>query len=169
MGRPGAQAGFSMLESLVAMLLIALWMLATAGVQLSTFKFQKSAGNRYLAVALAGELAELIDANRAGANAGGYALVATGTAIPIGIDCAAVACSPTELAAYDLAAWTARVQATLPLEQVSVTAGVGPGGLVSYTIDVSWNEPRGRQTYGTAGTTETLRYVLATVVRSAGA
>ena len=165
---PRAQSGVAMIEALIAMLLIALWMLATAGLQLSSFKFQKGAGNRFLAVALVGELAENIDANRVGGNAGSYALAATTTALPSsGSDCTAIHCTPAQLASYDLAQWTARVASTLPMKEVSVVAGTATGGLVTYTISLSWDEPRGRQTYESTGTTETLSYVMTKVVRNA--
>lgn len=162
-----AQAGIATIEALIGMLVIALWMLATAGLQLNAFKLQKSAGNRFLAVALAGELTESIDANRAGANAGHYALAATSSATTAVADCTAVHCTPSQLASFDLAEWTARVAATLPMKEVSVVAGTGSGGLVTYTIDIRWDEPRGRQTHASAGSTETLGYVLTKVVRDA--
>jgi type IV pilus assembly protein PilV len=163
-----APAGVAMIEALIGMLLIALWLLATAGLQLNSLKFQKGAGNRFLAVSLVGELAESMEANRAGANAGRYALAATASPTSSSTNCTLVHCTPTQLASYDLAQWTARVASTVPLKQVSVVAG-SSGGLVTYTINLSWDEPRGRQQYATAGTTETLSYVLTKVVRDAGA
>jgi type IV pilus assembly protein PilV len=157
-----------MIEALIGMLLIALWLLATAGLQLSSFKFQKSAGNRFLAVALVGELAESMDANRAGANAGAYALVSTSAPTTAADDCAAMHCTPAQLASYDLSQWTTRAAGMLPLKTVSVVAGIDPSGLVTYTVALSWDEPRGRQDYGSAGTTETLSYVMTKVVRDVG-
>lgn len=156
-----------MIEALIGMLLIALWMLATAGLQLSAFKLQKGAGNRFLAVSLVGELTESIDANRAGANAGHYALAATGAVTTAASDCETVHCTPSQLAAFDLAQWTARVAAALPMKEVSVVAGTDSNGLVTYAINISWDEPRGRQAYAGEGTTETLSYVLTKVVRDA--
>lgn len=161
-----AQSGIALIEALIAMLLIALWMLATAGLQINSFKFQKSAGNRFQAVVLTGELSELMEANRGGANAGAYALASTSMPVSASSDCAATYCSPAQLAAFDLAQWSGRVALALPLNQLSVVSGVGPGGLVSYTITISWNETRGSQTYATSGTTETLSYVMTKVVRN---
>jgi type IV pilus assembly protein PilV len=162
------QRGVAMFEALIAMLLIAIWMLATAGLQISSYKFQKSAGNRFLAVALAGELAESIESNLGGANANAYVMAATNTPTTATTDCTASHCTPAQLANFDLAQWTARVSAALPLQQVSVGSAAGAGGLLTYTINISWNEPRGRQAYASTGTAETLSYVLTKVVRDAG-
>ncbi len=162
-----AEGGIATIEALIGMLLIALWLLATAGLQLNAFKLQKSAGNRFLAISLVGELTESIDANRAGANAGHYALAATAAVTTATTDCGTVHCTPGQLASFDLAQWTARVAATLPMKEVSVVAGTGSSGLVTYTINISWDEPRGRQAYASAGNTETLSYVLTKIVRDA--
>ena len=46
------QRGVALIEALIGMLLIALWMLSSAGLQVSSLKFQKGAGNRFQAVVL---------------------------------------------------------------------------------------------------------------------
>lgn len=160
-------AGFAMIEVLIAMFLIAIWMLASAGTQIASLKFQKSAGNRAMAVALVGELSERMEANLAGAKAGNYALQATPNAVTSSTDCTAVYCTPAQMAAFDLAQWSSRVATTVPATEMSVVAGVTATGLVNYTISVKWSEPRGRQTYADTGTSETLSYVLTKTVRNA--
>lgn len=163
-----SSGGFAMIEVLIAMFLIALWMLASAGTQLASIKFQTSSANRTLAIALAGELSERIEANGVAAKSGSYALAARSTATDSGIDCTTTHCTPTQMAAFDLAQWSARVTSTLPLlASMSVVAGTNASGLVTYTIRIDWNEPRGRQTYASSGTTEVLSYVLTRTVRHA--
>lgn len=162
-------AGVAMIEALIAMVLIALWMLANAGLQISTFKYQKSAANRFVAVALVGELSETIEANLTGAKAGNYALAQTSAPTSLTVDCTTTFCAPASLAAFDLANWTARVASSLPLKEMSVLQGADASGLVNYTIRVAWDEPRGRQTYaGAAGTTELLSHQMTKVVRDVG-
>ena len=161
------QRGVAMIEALIAMLLISLWMLASAGLQGNGFKFQKSAANRYVAVALVGELGESMEANLSGANAGSYQLASTTTPVTSSTDCTSTYCTPAQLAGYDLAQWSARVAAALPMKSMSITSAAGTSGLTTYTIRITWDEPRGRQTYATDGTSETLSYVLTKVVRSA--
>ena len=126
------QSGVAMIEALVGMLLISLSMLATAGLQLSSFKFQKSAGNRSLAVSLVGELAESIDANQVAANAGDYSLAARGSPTETINDCETNFCTPAQLANFDLSQWTNRVATTLQMRQVAVQVG-GGGGAQSRT------------------------------------
>ena len=160
----------AMLEVLIGMLLIALWMLASAGLQLGALKFQKSAESRLTAIALASELGERMEANYLGARDGRYALATTGDVSPAGADCAATTCQPDALAVFDLNQWTARVVSALKQGEVSVVEAAAAGGITTYTISVSWEEPRGRQTYADAGNsaprTETMSYVTTKVVRN---
>ena len=44
--------GVAMIEVLIGMLMIALWLLSSAGLQASTLKFQKSSGARMSAMTL---------------------------------------------------------------------------------------------------------------------
>lgn len=156
-----------MIEVLIAMFLIAMWMLASAGTQISSLKFQKSADNRARAIALAGELSERMEANLAAAKSGSYALASTGSVVAMTTDCTAIYCTPTQMAAFDLAQWTGRVATTLPLIDLNVAQGMSASGLVTYTITLNWSERRGRQTYAQTGDTETLSYVLVKTVRNA--
>ena len=66
---------------------------------------------------------------------------------------------------WDLAQWSARVAAALPMKSMSIASATGTSGLVTYTIRISWDEPRGRQDYGGSGAMETMSYVLTKVVR----
>ena len=157
-----------MLEVLVGMLVLALWMLSSAGLQMGALKFQKSAESRLTAVALVSELGERMEANYLGARSGDYALVATDAATVANTDCAALTCQPNALAAFDLAQWTTRAASTLRLNEVSVVDATPAGGITTYTISISWEEQRGRQTYaaGATPTTETMSYVTTKVVRN---
>ena len=75
-GPANAQAGFSMLEVLVSLMLIAVAMLGQAGMQANALKFTKGASLRMQAVMLSQELAERMEGNKTGAIAGNY-VVAT--------------------------------------------------------------------------------------------
>jgi type IV pilus assembly protein PilV len=158
-------AGVAMIEALIGMVLIALLVLSTAGLQVSSLQFQRSAGNRFLAVALAGELGESLEANNAGALAGSYALAAVTAPVTSSTDCTAVYCTPAQLSRWDLAQWTTRVAGTIPVKDMSVLSGTSPSGLVTYTIRISWTEPKGRQAYADGVSDETLSFVLTKVVR----
>ena len=169
--RNGAR-GVALFEVLIGMVLIAAWLLSYAGLQLGALKFQKSAESRLAAVALSSELAERMEVNLRGAYAGNYSLAATTVPVIMGTDCAAVVCQPSDLAAYDLAQWSARAAAALTLSELSVVVTTPTGGVTTYQINISWQERRGRQTYAAdtrspGARTETMSYVTSKALRNA--
>ena len=154
--REAGQRGIAMIEVLVSMLIIAMWLLASAGMQVGMFKLQKSADYRLKAIALATELGERMEANGVEAQAGSYALAA-GATVTAPSDCAQVACSKADLAKYDLKQWSDRVSSALIVDTVTVTLDT-TAAQKTYSISISWKEPRGRQTYSATGSTETATY-----------
>lgn len=160
-------AGTAVIEVLIAMLVVALWLLGSATLQLSSLKLHKSAGNRALAVGLASELTEAIEANPVGANAGHYALAQRTTASSSSTNCATTYCTPQQLAVYNLAQWTGRLVGTLPLQDVAVEKDTTADGLVRYTIRIRWKEPLAQAPAASAVTTETLSVIVTKVVRDA--
>ena len=156
MRREAGQQGIAMIEVLVSMLIIAMWLLASAGIQVGMFKLQKSADYRLKAIALATELGERMEANSDEAKAGRYALEDDET-VTAPSDCAKVACSPANLAKYDLKQWSDRVSSALIVDKVTVTHDT-TAAQATYSIRISWKEPRGRQTYSATGSTETATY-----------
>jgi type IV pilus assembly protein PilV len=152
------QGGFSMLEVLISLVLIAVAMLGQAGLQVNALRFAKGAATRMQAVFLSNEIAERIESNKLGATAGNYA-VATASSTPStsSTDCTVSACSSSVLAAYDLAEWTTRVSAALPSPTWQITNTIA-GNPSTYTIIVSWQERRSdanTTTYATTGTPDT--------------
>jgi type IV pilus assembly protein PilV len=149
-----------MLEILVTLLLLTLWLLASAGVQSSSLQFNKAAQFRTQAVYLATDLAERMEANAAGAVAGSYVLAETAlTAEDTDTDdsCVSALCSPTALAAFDAAEWKGRVAAALPSATVTVsTAAVA--NPITYTILIRWTDRRTDRKYSTTGSTESFSY-----------
>ena len=144
--RRTAAKGVAMIEALIGMLLIALWLLSSAGLQASSLKYQKGGQSRLTAIALAVELSERMEANSAAARSGDYEVSITDTATTTTNNCESAACSPTALADYDLAQWTTRLTQSLILKEATV-ATVGGASITTYTITIAWDEPRGRQTY----------------------
>ena len=94
------QRGISMVESLVALVVIAVGMLGIAGLYLSSLQASRSAKLRSHAVELASSIADRIRANREAAAA--YATDTYGGA-PAEHDCETARCTPDELAEDDLA------------------------------------------------------------------
>ena len=162
MRREAGQQGIAMIEVLVSMLIIAMWLLASAGMQVGMFKLQKSADYRLKAIALATELGERMEANGVEAKAGSYALAA-GATVTAPSDCAQVACSKADLAKYDLKQWSDRVSSAMIVDTVTVTLDA-TAAQKTYSIRISWKEPRGRQTYSATGATETATYTTVKVL-----
>jgi type IV pilus assembly protein PilV len=155
--RVRTQGGFSMLEVLISLVLIAIAMFGQAGLQMNALKFAKGASFRMQAVFLSNEIAERMESNHLGAAAGNYAVATSSTPTTFTTNCLTSPCNSSDLASYDLAEWESRIVAALPGPswQINQTAA---GTLSSYTITISWTVQRPNTdtvSYATAGTTET--------------
>jgi type IV pilus assembly protein PilV len=129
------QRGFTIVEVLVAMVVLSVGMLGIAGLYVTTLRSVGGAIYRLQAVSFAADMADRIRANRtAGAT---YA----GAAADNNCDgAAAVDCTPAQMAAHDLLRWNAQVANGLP-GGVGVV-GFAPGALPqTYTIAVNWSDP----------------------------
>jgi type IV pilus assembly protein PilV len=135
------QRGISMVEALVALVVIAVGMLGIAGLYLSSLQASRSAKLRSYAVELAGSIADRIRANREAGNA--YNTDNYGGE-PVEHDCDTERCTADALAEDDLARWLADLRATLPgADAVSGTVAVtdreDPES-DNYVISVTWRE-----------------------------
>src|SRR5262249_11502613 len=98
------QRGINMFEVLVTLGIITIWLLATAGVQSSSAKLNKTAQLRTEAVLLASEIAERMESNSQTAVNGEYACDPCSlTDTPTG--CVGSVCSGSLRAAFDKAEW----------------------------------------------------------------
>lgn len=165
---PAQEAGFSMIEVLISLVLIAIAMLGAANLQLQALKMAKGATFRMHAVTLATEIGERMEANRIGAVAGSYATPTTPPSVScptspctlprtVTNDCTTAVCSATDLATADLGSWETSLVARLPSASWSIT-NTTLGNPSTYTVLVTWQDRRDSNTYSTAGTTETFSY-----------
>ncbi len=151
--RSGAR-GFSMLETLVTLLIITLWLLGTAGVQSSSLRLNKAAQYRTYAILLATDISERMESNKASAVNGGYNFtLAAGGTPPSASDCTQMKCNANQLASYDLQDWATRAQGLLPNVALSVSADASTP--INYTINIQWSD---RAPNVATGSTETLSY-----------
>lgn len=143
------QGGFSMIEILITLVIIATALLGTAGLQLYAMRNVKSADQRTQAVFLVSELIERMEANKAGAVAGAY--VTSGVAATsFGGDCMAGSCNSSQIAGYDLDQWTASVASAVPGASWNVSAAAS-GVLSTYTVRVQWTDRDKQAASGVAG------------------
>jgi type IV pilus assembly protein PilV len=129
-------AGFTVIEILVTMMVVAIGVLGAAGLQAFATKISHHGSLRSQAVILGVDLMERIEANNPAAMAGSYAPATWPTAITK--DCISEYCQPSELATFDLVQFTQRLQAQLPSASISVAvSGADP---VLYTVQINWRE-----------------------------
>jgi len=114
------EAGFLLVEVLVAMFIVSTGILALAGLLQASTRYSKLSELRSTATLLANDMADRIRANPLGGLAGpaGYDLTDKRFPTPPApphVSCTSEApCGPSDLARVDLAVWTARIRATLP-------------------------------------------------------
>lgn len=122
------QRGVSLIEVLVALLLLAIGVLGAAALQLNALKYNHAASARTQATFLAYDMTDRMRANRNAARGGSYA-VALNAAAPTG----------TSIADQDIAAWVNALAQQLPAGTGSV---VRTAGTDVFTITVQWDESR---------------------------
>jgi type IV pilus assembly protein PilV len=134
------QSGFTMVEVLVALVVLAIGLLGIAALYLSSLQAGRTAIYRTEAVNLAADLADRIRMNRTAQGAYNTAFADAEVADP---DCSTTGgCTDIELASTDLANWKADIGELLPAGQgqVVVTLPIAPGEPTSYVITLQWAE-----------------------------
>ena len=143
--------GFSIVEALVALVVLSIGMLGIAALYVESLRAGRSAIYRTQAVNLATDLADRIRANRRGGEdyelAGTAQPPAAGTCAPTATDDSSD-CSPAQLAADDLARWVQAIREQLPggadglpRGAVTVTPVAAMPGSFEYSIEITWSEP----------------------------
>jgi type IV pilus assembly protein PilV len=132
--------GFTLVEVLIALVIMSVGMLGIAGLYVHSMQAGRTSVFRHNAVTLAGDIADRIRANsRAAAS---YGLAGTNNnCVNGGIDC-----TRDEMAANDIFLWDQQAADTLPTGTVAVifNNGVLPP---TYQITVSWIEPGENMSY----------------------
>jgi len=132
------QRGTSLIEALVAMVVLSLGLLGLAGLQLNSMKTAQGAHLRAQAAEHAYDILDRMRADRLQARSGQYS-----------IDLDASPPNGTGLAASELRSWLALIASTLPDGDGSIAMP----DTETVTITIQWNDSR-------AGGTETEHYVL---------
>ena len=141
------QRGFSMIEVLVTLRVISFALLGTAGLQAYSMRLNQGGQLRSLAVFLAADLAERMEANKAGAVAGAYAVASTTGATflagagDVSTACVTGTCNAAALAAFDLSQWQNAVATSLTQSSWSVVQTT-TGNPSAYTITIGWVDRR---------------------------
>lgn len=164
-------SGFTLLEVLVTLFVIAIALLGTAGLQTYAMKVHQGGQFRTQAVILGLDLLERIEANNDAAIVGAYVADPLPTSAPV--DCFGSACSPADLATYDLVQVGDKLAASLPNGTATIDiAGAGPW---TYTLQINWEEritrsartattTSGTTTVGATGETERFSYTVSRTI-----
>jgi type IV pilus assembly protein PilV len=131
------QQGFTLLEILIAMVVLSIGLLGLAGLQASSLKNNTSAYQRSQANILANEMLDRIRANRTGLVEGKYDDLMSGSTSDPG--CISTGCTVAEMTQYDAYIWKTQLADTLPSGQGTV---VGSGEDSVFTITVMWDDER---------------------------
>jgi type IV pilus assembly protein PilV len=122
-----AQSGFTLIEVLVAIVVLSIGLLGLAGLQATGLRHNQSAGFRSTATVLAYDIADAMRANRVEARNNNYTILMS-------------AAKPTGTAVYqiDLNNWLSEIALRLP-------AGDGAVSVVNdvVTVTVQWDDSRG--------------------------
>ena len=128
------QHGFSLVEVLIALIIMSVGMLGIATLFVQSMQAGRTSMFRHHAVTMAGDVADRIRANpRAGAAYEG--LGADNGCVGTGNDC-----NEAAMAAHDILLWGAQAGESLPNGTVTITYNdvVTPP---EYTIRIDWDEP----------------------------
>jgi type IV pilus assembly protein PilV len=154
--RVAAVRGFSLIEVLVALIIVSIGLLGIAKMQAIAYSSTGIASKRSLAAIQAASLASSMHANRAYWAVAGVAPVTTtvtGTTVASSdgtlnatIDCTATGalpCNPSAIAAYDVNSWATALKNLLGVSDQATIACISPAATtapVTCTITISWSE-----------------------------
>lgn len=129
-------AGMTLVEVLIAVLVLAIGLLGIAGLQSAALSNNLIAYQYTLASSLAQAMTERMRANREGMRRGAYAIAADATPPAAPVNCAVSACSPVEQAQWDIAAIYAQLSAAADTTNIpSGPRAVLPGSRLSIDCD----------------------------------
>ena len=101
-GNNSQQRGFSLLEVLIAVLVLSIGLLGLASMQVANLKTIHNSSQKQQATILLNDLAARVRNNFIGAQAGNYVTSMTSCSIAPSNTCRSASCSPSELATLDL-------------------------------------------------------------------
>jgi len=126
------QQGYSLLEVLISVVVLAIGMLGIAALQANAIRYNQSAQLRAVAITQIANIADRMLANNAGIEAGAYDSL---TGIPSNPNCSV--CSSTQVAQRDAFEWNTLNSQLLPNGQGTVTRN---GDIL--LITVRWDNDR---------------------------
>lgn len=142
-----ALRGTSLIEVLVALVVISIALLGGVALQLRALQLDQSSQWRDQAIVLAADLAERMEANKAAVTVDGAYTVPQTSVVPLSGPACSTLCTAAEVAALDLYQWQVAVAGLLPQSTWAVrqTASGNPS---TYEITLQWADGRGGPSVG---------------------
>ncbi len=141
--------GFSLLEVLVAVLVVGLGLLGMVSLHVTTHLYNQSSLHRGQSAMLAREIVERMRVNVDEAKAGSYEFDTATSTIPVtnclvGPGNLSADCSASQMTEHDLRVWSERVAAMLPGGSgvIATTIPVDPADPVGVTVTLGWTGRR---------------------------
>ena len=156
-------AGFTMIEFLVAVLVLTIGLVGLAALQMAAIKTNRTAYYRSIATVDAYDIIERMKANPVGIAAGNYNNGVPGTSLS---QCETASCTPSAIAGYDLAKFNYTLATGLPNGTGVVCSASNTAPLIgnsanptavncsatlvnAYVVKIWWNDDRsGSKTQG---------------------
>jgi type IV pilus assembly protein PilV len=146
-------AGFSLIEVLVALIIVSVGLLGIAKMQALAYSSTGIASKRSLAAIEGSSLASSMSANRAywaaltaaaTTNVVGTVITSTDPALVAAPNCLSggvAPCTPSQIAGYDMNAWATALKKILPNDKATITCASTGGALpVNCVITMTWTE-----------------------------
>jgi len=135
------QQGFTLLEVLIALLILSIGLLGLAALQTTGLRSNEMASMRTTSTMLAYDITDRMRANPLGTTNGDYVIDTGPAGTPA--DCIGGDCTAAELATFDLSQWKAAITQQpggLPGGLGDITQTAGPP--LVHTITIRWDENR---------------------------
>lgn len=137
----GRSSGFTLLEVLVAVVVLSVGLLGLAGLQARGLRDNTTAYHRTMATQQAYDIVDRMRSNMQGVTSGAYDNIPF-PAPAAGTDCETVECDSAQLAAFDADQWSQANVNLLPSGQGTVVVGAAN----VFTVTTRWNERRNGMT-----------------------
>ena len=136
----GTENGFSLIEVLIAVAVLAIGLLGLAALQTVSFRFNHESYQRTQATIQAETIIDRIRANPTG----NYVIAATGTPPAVTTDCNTSTCTAAEMVTFDHNQWITQISQNLLQGNGDITAA----GTDRVIVTIGWterNQPREHQ------------------------
>lgn len=142
-GYPPKHDGFSLIEVLIALVVLAFGLLGVAGLQSAGMRHTQASNLQSQSSMYAHNMADRLRSNPEAIETGYFDEPITESPGPPPVDCDAADCTPTELATFDVSNWYADLSEALPMGTGVIRCHDADCGKHSqFTVSVMWDGHR---------------------------